>query len=120
LDIGQEINRHLEWIETVVALLGNEEMSPQQVEEIAQHDRCALGKWLISEDSVAYQGVPELAGLRESHEAFHRLAGDLIGHLAEGREAEALELQSRFIEMSQKVIGCLYVLREKSGETDAN
>lgn len=114
LDIGQEINRHLEWIETVVSLLGSERVSQEDIEDIVQHDRCALGQWLNSRDSEKFKEFLELEALRERHEAFHRMAGELIACLDAGQEEEALEWQDRFIEMSKKVIDSLYLLQEKS------
>lgn len=113
MDIRQEINKHLKWIETVASLFEHEEITQEEQHELAQHDRCALGHWLNSENSVRYQELPEFEMLKENHEAFHKLAGDLISALVAGKETEALKLQEKFIAKSQKVISCLHVLQEK-------
>lgn len=113
MDIRQEIDKHLKWIETVASLFAHEEMTQEEQHELTQHDRCALGQWLQSENSVKYRELPELAMLKENHAAFHQLAGDLISALVAGKEEEALQLQEKFIEKSQTVINCLQVLKEK-------
>lgn len=117
MDIDHEINKHLEWIETIASLLGDEDITQEEVEEISRHDRCALGQWLDSEDSTRFKDMPELEELKESHEAFHNLAGQLITAFEAGKEAEAIESQEKLVEMSKKVVGYLYLLQLNSGET---
>ncbi|MBG7600989.1 MAG: hypothetical protein IZT60_00390, partial [Gammaproteobacteria bacterium] len=58
----------------------------------------------------------EFEKLIESHDVFHKLAGSLITALQLGKEAKAIELQTQFIEMSQKVINYIQILQENSGE----
>lgn len=112
MDIAQEINKHLEWIETISSFLGKEDITKEQMDEITQHDRCALGQWLASENAQPFKDLPELAELEESHDAFHRLAGDLINAVEAGNEDEASAAQERFIAMSQQVITYLNMLQE--------
>lgn len=117
MDIKQEINQHLEWIEKIAALLGSEEVTQAKIDELTQHDRCELGRWLSAEDSCAYQGYPEFQALIDSHEAFHHIAGALITALEKGEESEALETQAQFIALSQEVIGHLQALeKERDGK----
>jgi len=113
MDITEEIDKHLEWIETIVSLLGSEKVAEETLPEITRHDRCALGQWLISEASTEFRDLPELESLKESHEAFHRLAGDMISALAAGDEEKAVDSEKRFIEKSQEVISYLQVLQER-------
>jgi hypothetical protein len=123
MDLGQEITNHLEWIEDIASLLGNEEFSEQDLQTISQHDNCALGKWLDSDESQEFKDLPEFEQLVESHDAFHKLAGDLIAALQQGKEEEVIVSQDQFLEMSQSVIGHLQVLQESSskeqGEKDS-
>jgi len=114
MDIKQEINQHIEWIERIASLLGTEEVTQEKIDELTQHDKCELGRWLSAEDSIAYQGFAEFQALIDSHAEFHRLAGELLAVLERGEEAEAIEAEARFLEMSQKVIGHLQAL-EKEG-----
>lgn len=111
MDIGQEIANHLEWMETIASLLGNEEITEEELEAITQHDKCKLGLWLNSESSVKFRNLPEYEKLIESHEVFHELAGKLIISLQLDKEAEAIEIETQFIETSQKVIGYLHILQ---------
>ncbi len=112
MDIGQEINNHLEWIDTIASLLGNENLTDDDFDEIGQHDKCRLGEWLNSEASDAYRGFPEFHKLIASHETFHHLAGKMIAALSSGDEDEAVKLQEQFIGMSHEVIGHLQMLQE--------
>ncbi len=117
MDIGQEITNHLEWIETIASLLDSEKISREDLQVITQHDKCALGQWLNSEASMKFKDLPEYEKLIESHEAFHKLAGNLITALQLDKEAEAIESQGHFIEMSQKVIGYLHILQEDTNKS---
>jgi len=113
MDIEHEINQHIEWIETLVSILGNREITKKDLQEIRQDDRCALGHWLNSEDSSRYKDLPELGMLKESHEAFHRLAGDLVSAVESNKEPEAIAAEKQFIAMSRSVIGYLQLLQKK-------
>lgn len=114
MDIGQEINRHLAWIESVASLFRNEEVTDEKLQEISQYDHCALGQWLDSDASAKYQVLPEFEELKESHESFHKLAGEMIAAIKDDQEEKAMTLYQQFIQQSQTVIGHLKMLREKS------
>lgn len=113
MDLGKEITNHLEWIEKIASLLGDEEVTEEALAEVTRHDKCELGRWLSSEESTGYKNFPEFPELIESHNTFHELAGELIAALQQENEAMALESEKHFIEMSQKVIGHLQALEEK-------
>ena len=114
MDLGQEITNHLEWIDTVASLLNNEELVEEDFQEITRHDKCALGQWLESEASQSFKDLPEFKKLVETHEAFHKLAGDLVLSLQQGQEADAIEAQEEFLQMSHDVVHYLQVLQEAS------
>ena len=116
MNIEQEINNHLKWIESIVGLLGEDEVTQDALNTITQHDRCELGQWLDSEASIKYRDLPELDQLKHSHAEFHKLAGDLISALQKDSEDEALATQAQFIEMSQKVIEYLHLLQTHEAE----
>lgn len=118
MDIGQEINQHLEWIETIVSLLGDQDIGDEDIQAVTRHDKCALGQWLDSEASVELGDLPELEKLIESHEAFHQLAGKLIASARRGDEAEAEKSQAQFIGMSREVISYLRIIQEKNRPQD--
>ena len=113
MDIAQEIDKHLQWIKTVLSLIGDDKVTAKDLEEITQHDRCALGQWLHVEGSEKFKDLPELERLTESHEAFHKLAGDLVTAVEAGEESEATSLQERFIAKSQQLIESLHVLQRQ-------
>lgn len=114
MDIGQEINKHLVWIEDIASLFGSEGVTEDKLREISQHDQCALGQWLDSERSAKYQSLPEFEALKVNHEAFHKLAGELVAAIRAEEEEQAMASYEQFILMSQTVIGHLKLLREKA------
>ena len=116
MNLGQEITKHLEWIDTIASLLGSEEITEENLQVITQHDKCSLGQWLNSDASTEFKNLPDFEKLIESHDAFHKLAGNLITALQQGKESEAIELQAQFIEMSQKVISYIQILQEHSSD----
>jgi hypothetical protein len=116
MDIRQEITKHLEWIERIASLLGNEDVTQEELHEITQHDKCALGQWLRSDASRKYRNLLEFQNLIDSHDEFHKLAGSFIAVFRQRNESEALKLEAQFIEMSKKVISYLHVLQEKAEE----
>jgi methyl-accepting chemotaxis protein len=116
MDIKQEITNHLEWIETIASLLGGEEITQEDLQAITQHNKCALGQWLNSEASMKFKDLPEYEKLIESHKAFHKLAGNLITALQLNKEAEVIESQEQFVEMSQKVIDYLHIFQENTNK----
>lgn len=116
MNLGQEITNHIEWIETIASLLGSEEITEEELQVITQHDKCLLGHWLNSDASTEFKKLPEFEKLIESHDAFHKLAGNLITAMQLGKEADAIESEAEFIEMSQKVISYIQILQEHSSE----
>ena len=91
-------------------------MTEEDLRAITQHNKCSLGHWLNSDASTKFKNLLEFEKLIESHDVFHKLAGSLITALQLGKEAKAIELQTQFIEMSQKVINYIQILQENSGE----
>lgn len=113
MDIKQEINQHLEWIEKIAELLGSEAITQEKIDELSHHDRCELGRWLRDDAQETYQGFPEFQALIDSHTEFHHLAGELLRALEQEDEAKALVTGRQFIEMSEQVIGYLQALENE-------
>jgi hypothetical protein len=114
VDINQEINKHLGWIESVVSLVSGENITNNDIEDVSRGDLCDLGQWLNSADLGNVKSPAEFHGLKESHEAFHNLAGKLLAALSTENEDEVAMYLEKFIETSQQVIVYLYALQDKS------
>lgn len=112
MDLAQEIDNHLQWIDTIASMLDKESLSDDELHAITQHDNCALGHWMDSDASNDLKDTEEFKLLAESHDAFHRLAGDLIIALQHGNETETVQAQEQFLGMSHEVIGHLQMLQK--------
>ncbi len=117
MDLAEEIENHLEWIDSIASLLEAEEFSDVDFDKITDYDACELGHWLSAEGSELYKSVPEFNELVGSHEAFHKLAGELVAAIRAGDERKAVEIQEDFISMSQEVVGHLQRLQEVSKDS---
>ena len=114
MDLGQEIENHLEWIDGIASLLGAESFTEEDLQKITSHNTCELGQWLGSEGQELYKEIPEFSQLVDSHELFHKLAGELIEAIQSGKEIKAVEVEEEFISMSQEVVGYLQILQQAS------
>jgi hypothetical protein len=112
MDLTQEITNHLEWIDSIASLLNNEQLSEDDLQEISAHNQCELGHWLDSDESSVFNDLPAFQKLTESHQQFHKLAGDLLSSLQQGNENEAIAAQEKFIQMSHQVISSLQALEQ--------
>ena len=112
MDLSDEISNHLEWIETIAALLSSEKLSEEDYAEITSHHDCALGHWLDDEAPDELRQSPEFQQLVESHAAFHKMAGDLIDSYQQGKENAALDAEDHFLQLSHEVIEDLQALQE--------
>lgn len=65
---------------------------------------------------MKFKNLSEYEKLIESHKEFHKLAGNLITALQLDKEAEVIESQEQFIEMSKKVIDYLHILQENTNK----
>lgn len=112
MDIDQEIAIHLEWIESLVSLIGAESIPDEAIDEVCHHDRCEMSRWLNSDESSGFRDFPAFGELKSNHAAFHSVAGDLIKAFRAGDEARVDELQAAFLAASRNVIGYLTALKE--------
>lgn len=120
MDLRKEITNHIDWIEKIASLLGDEPITDEALQALTRHDQCELGRWLDSDESKALQSFPEFPELVESHNRFHLLAGEMISALQQDDEARALQSEQSFLEMSQKVIENLHELERKRGGGSAD
>lgn len=117
MDLAQEIENHLQWIETIATLLNNEGYSEEDLQEISGHHNCDLGHWIDSDESNDYKDLEEFKQLEQSHEAFHKQAARMLEALQQGNESLILEAEEDFLFMSQEVIGHIQMLQQVTDNT---
>lgn len=111
MDFAREIEKHLQWIEAVASLIGDEARPAEAVQQVSRHDQCALGKWLSTEGAATLGDFPEFEQLEASHKAFHTLAGELISAFDAGDETRTMALEEAFVASSQEIIAHLEALQ---------
>lgn len=116
MDLRQEITNHIRWIDSLASLLDSDELTEERLNAISEHDKCALGQWMLSDESKDFQAMPEFQELVESHKAFHELAGSMVAAVKLDQEIDVIALQTQFLEESQKVVACLQQMQEASGK----
>ena len=114
MDLELEITNHLEWIDLVASLINEETLEESDYKELTDHDHCALGQWMNSEESKELWELEEFKQLIQSHETFHNLAGDMVALIQQGKAEEALDTEEQFIHASQEVVQHLQALHEIS------
>jgi hypothetical protein len=114
MEIKREIANHLEWIEGVSELLGSSQLDNDKLAAISRHDQCALGQWLESDEAQDRASPGILNDIRQRHERFHQLAGELIAAAQNNDEQDALALQQAFLETSHHLIVDLTGLRDSA------
>lgn len=116
MDLGQEIENHIQWIETIASLLSNEGYTEEDLAEISEHHNCDLGHWMDSEESNDLKHLDEFKQLEQSHQAFHKLAAKMLDALQQGNENLILDAEEDFIAMSQQVISHIQLLQDATSE----
>ena len=114
MDLELEISNHLDWIDTVASLINEETLDESDYKELTDHDHCALGQWMNSEDSSELWDLEEFKALSQSHEKFHNLAGDMVAFIQQGKAEQALSTEEQFIQASQEVVQHLQALHDIS------
>ena len=114
MDLELEISNHLEWIDTIASMINDESLDESDYKELTDHDHCALGQWMKSEDSKTLWDLEEFKALTHSHEVFHNLAGEMVAFIEQGKADEALNCEQQFIHASQQVVQHLQALHDTS------
>ncbi|MEW6164170.1 MAG: methyl-accepting chemotaxis protein [Pseudomonadota bacterium] len=112
MDFDAAIDAHRQWKARLLNyVVGNssEQLDPKAV---ACDDRCALGQWIYGSCRPVMGGQPVCEGLRTSHAAFHRCAGDIVSTKQAGNIAVARKLLGEdFTRLSQETIEKIEAMR---------
>lgn len=103
---------HVEWKIKLSRYLSNPDGSLKAA-EVAQEDRCELGKWILGE-GMKHSQIEIFRKLREEHARFHRAASEVVDKADQGkflREEIALGSQSEFSLASNAVVSAIMGLQ---------
>ena len=101
------INRHVEWKLTLkFAIVAEERLSKEVVDQILFPERCPIGRWLSSDCSHTIRTAPEYLAVVRNHLDFHLqmvLIAEMIQTRAFAAAMRAIAPGSPFIESSQRL-----------------
>lgn len=96
------IMQHILWLIKVRLFLDNKlKLSP---EEITDHTRCDLGKWILSSDTENLRGTDSFSELTVQHEKLHSFIRNIVEN-RKNKTSEQLENDfNELIKISEKVV----------------
>ena len=114
MDFDHAISAHSNWKGKLRAYLAKPDrsLSPS---EIAQDNKCDLGKWIHGEGAV-HANLPEFQTLRSEHAHFHKAAAEVVRKADAGHdmtEETALGSKSEFATASSNVVNAILGIKSK-------
>ncbi len=110
--INRIIEIHQRWYESLRShVLANAPL-PMDLAATRSTHHCVLGHWIDEEAEIIFQGYQTFDHLKQSHEAYHRVAAEVVAlKQAKQHEDALILLEGAFLEISRQVIHHLRDLR---------
>lgn len=94
-------------------LVDGDEFADCDPATVANPGACELGKWLVAH-AVELAHLPHFRELEATHRRFHQIAGEMIGLVRRGEEAEARQLHAtRFRAASDAVLAAIAAMADE-------
>ena len=84
---------------------------PEEI--LANHNACALGKWISDAGKNKYSGFSSLKELDSVHQKIHRKANEIITLKKAGRQQEAEAMLEHIEEISIEIMTCIEKLENQ-------
>ena len=84
---------------------------PEEI--LADHQACALGKWIRNDGKKYYGNFPTLAELDIIHQKIHSKANEIINLKKEGKMPEAEAKLLEIEEISKEILACIEKLESQ-------
>jgi methyl-accepting chemotaxis protein len=113
MNFDQAISCHVQWKSRLGAYVAHPDHSLNAA-ELAQTDRCDLGKWIQSEGQK-FAKSPEFAKLVADHTHFHAAAADIVRKADAGQRVDqeiALGAKSEYSSASNAVVTALMHMKK--------
>ncbi len=108
LNFQEAVTAHQRWKARLQACIDG--TSPETLDPrlVGRDDQCVLGKWIYGQGNSAFGSQSVFSDLRTAHAEFHRIAGEILAAVYDGRKTEAQEkLGASFAQASVRVLGLL-------------
>ena len=107
LAISNIILRHMSWVSRARAIIDGK--ISEIPEDIADHERCELGRWLATEGKTIISDPEAYRSLRERHRELHELVGWIVGCFSPEAEscADVEEAFQRLLGISRTIVEIL-------------
>lgn len=93
---------HRRWLQSLTAHLADAAATPVESPP-GDHRQCALGRWYEGPGQKRYGDLPAFQAIAGSHEAFHRVAAELLARRAAGDAAGASQQLANLTDLSAKI-----------------
>ena len=104
-DIGAVNGAHLQWRSKLEGLLhGRQALQP---EEVADHHRCAFGKWYDGPAGQKLKGIDSFQTVGQYHEKVHTHARRIVDLYHQDEKQEAAGLMDEFEKSREKLFEAL-------------
>ena len=111
LDFFSARSAHLSWKHRLRKFLDGE--IEMRMEDAVSHTECKLGKWLYGHALEAYQDLPEMTEMEQTHKHMHDIIKQLVEMNNSGRHDEAERHFAKIGPMSDNVVHALRTVEDK-------
>ncbi len=112
LDFAAARTKHKLWKKRLRSFLDGEETMSEA--EAASHHECDLGKWLYASGLDQFGDLPEMQELEKIHAEMHGLIKKVIRNKHAGQVAQAESVLKQVEEYSDRIVGLLDILEQKT------
>lgn len=104
LNLQEVLNAHLAWNDRLKNYLDGTSDEKLDVNQIAPDNLCVLGKWIYGPGEKQFAKLKEFTELKQTHNVFHRTAGQIVQEFANGNASNAVSLlKGKFRSLSNQI-----------------
>lgn len=104
LNLRDVLNAHLAWNDRLKGFLEGTSNEQLDVNQIAPDNLCILGKWIYGPGQKQFGKLKEFSELRQTHNLFHKTAGQIVHEFKTGNSNTAANLlRSKFRPLSNQI-----------------
>ena len=114
MDTIKLLDQHLHWTMLLESLFNEDDCIIVNPTILIQYDKCALRKWITSQENTNIASLKTFRNIKKSHKEFHSLAGKVIFNFQSGNIEEAKDLETDFMRLSRRVMSLIQQLEKEA------